>query len=125
MLIHFLPTSRFFMAQSYAGLICYMAWVSSVFAHPPAKRAVAIALINAVSQIGNVAGRYVSVLYCTRSEIGVRMAFFYCGSISSNAFGALLASGILKAMKGAMGRAAWRWLFYVGSCGKAFVVIGG
>lgn len=44
------------MAQSYAGLVCYMAWVSSVFAHPPAKRAVAIALINAVSQLGNVAG---------------------------------------------------------------------
>ncbi|VDC02652.1 unnamed protein product [Peniophora sp. CBMAI 1063] len=49
----------------------------------------------------------------TRSEIGVRMAFFYCGSISSNAFGALLASGILKGMTGAMGRAAWRWLFYI------------
>ncbi|KZV66456.1 MFS general substrate transporter [Peniophora sp. CONT] len=49
----------------------------------------------------------------TRSEIGVRMAFFYCGSISSNAFGALLASGILKGMRGAMGRAAWRWLFFI------------
>ena len=30
-----------------------------------------------------------------KNEIGLRMALLYCGSIISNAFGALMASGIL------------------------------
>ncbi|KAI0029233.1 MFS general substrate transporter [Vararia minispora EC-137] len=49
----------------------------------------------------------------TKKELGFRMAFFYCGSISSNAFGALIASGILRNMGGRLGHAAWRWLFYI------------
>lgn len=43
-----------------------------------------------------------------RDEIGLRTAILYCGNIISNAFGALLASGILGGMNGALGHAAWR-----------------
>ncbi|KAI0068747.1 MFS general substrate transporter [Artomyces pyxidatus] len=49
----------FLMAQSYAGFICFLAWTSNTLARPPAKRAVALAFINAFSQLGNIAGSYV------------------------------------------------------------------
>ncbi|KAF8913854.1 MFS general substrate transporter [Gymnopilus junonius] len=51
--------SLFLMAQSYAGFVVLYAWMSNTFARPPSKRAVALALINAFSQLGNVAGSYV------------------------------------------------------------------
>jgi len=51
--------SLFLMAQSYAGFVCFYAWLSNSFARPPSKRAVALALINAFSQLGNIAGSYV------------------------------------------------------------------
>ncbi|KAJ7638769.1 MFS general substrate transporter [Roridomyces roridus] len=50
-----------------------------------------------------------------RDEIGLRTAILYCGNIISNAFGSLMASGILANMDGKLGHAAWRWLFYIGS----------
>lgn len=37
----------------------FYSWISSSFPRPPAKRAVALAAINAFSQLGNVAGSYV------------------------------------------------------------------
>ncbi|KXX73408.1 putative tartrate transporter [Madurella mycetomatis] len=37
----------------------FYSWISSSFPRPPAKRAVVIAMINAFSQLGNVAGFYV------------------------------------------------------------------
>ncbi|KAH7915561.1 major facilitator superfamily domain-containing protein [Hygrophoropsis aurantiaca] len=48
-----------------------------------------------------------------RNEVGFRTALLYCGNIISNAFGALIASGILNDMQGKLGDAAWRWLFYI------------
>ncbi|TFK75966.1 MFS general substrate transporter [Pluteus cervinus] len=51
--------SLFLMAQSYAGFICFLAWASSSIAHPPAKRAVGLAFINAFSSLGNIPGSYV------------------------------------------------------------------
>jgi MFS family permease len=50
---------RFLAAQSYAGFIVFFAWVSTSIPRPPSKRAVALAFINAFSQLGNVAGSYV------------------------------------------------------------------
>ena len=47
------------MAQAYAGFSVFYGWMSNNFPSPPAKRAVALALINAFSQLGNVAGSYV------------------------------------------------------------------
>ena len=43
-----------------------------------------------------------------RDEVGFRTALLYCGNIISNAFGALIASGILDGMQGKLGDAAWR-----------------
>lgn len=39
--------------------IVFYSWISSSFPRPPAKRAVALAMVNAFSQLGNVAGSYV------------------------------------------------------------------
>jgi hypothetical protein len=49
----------FLQAGSYAGFIVFYSWLSSSFPRPPAKRAVAIAMVNAFSQLGNIAGSYV------------------------------------------------------------------
>jgi hypothetical protein len=51
-----LTVISFLMAQSYTGFICFLAWASNTFARPPSKRAVALAFINAFSQLGNLAG---------------------------------------------------------------------
>lgn len=65
-----------------------------------------------------------------RSELGLRTAYLSCGILISNAFGSLVASGILSGMQGKRGHAAWRsvalmrelgilthvhfrWLFYI------------
>lgn len=47
--------SRFLMAQSYAGFIIYLSWASGTI-RPAYKRAVALAFINMVSSLGNIAG---------------------------------------------------------------------
>lgn len=49
------------MAQAGAGFMCLLAWSSSTVSNPPEKRAVALALINAVAQSANIAGSYVWV----------------------------------------------------------------
>lgn len=51
--------------------IVFYSWISSSFPRPPAKRAVALAAINAFSQLGNVAGSYVWGL----SEDGFRKSY--------------------------------------------------
>ncbi|KAH0497684.1 hypothetical protein TgHK011_004973 [Trichoderma gracile] len=61
----------FLQASSYAGFIVFYSWISSSFPRPPAKRAVAIAMVNAFSQLGNVAGSYVWDL----SENGYRKSY--------------------------------------------------
>jgi len=40
-----------------------------------------------------------------------RTALLSCGGLISNAFGSLIASGILDGMDGKLGRAAWRYVF--------------
>lgn len=56
--------------RNYSFIVFY-SWISSTFPRPPAKRAVAIAMINAFSQLGNVAGSYVWNL----SENGYRKSY--------------------------------------------------
>ncbi|KAF8558924.1 MFS general substrate transporter [Imleria badia] len=48
----------------------------------------------------------------TRNELGLRIAILTCGSSISNAFGSLIASGLLSVMDGTLGVPAWRWLFF-------------
>ncbi|KAL1723380.1 major facilitator superfamily domain-containing protein [Schizophyllum commune] len=50
--------AMFMMAQMYAGNIVFTAWASASVAHPPAKRAVALAFMNSVASFGNVFGSY-------------------------------------------------------------------
>lgn len=47
-----------------------------------------------------------------RDELGLRMAYFTGGSSLANAFGSLIASGVLATMDGKLGYQAWRWLFF-------------
>jgi sugar phosphate permease len=44
-------------------------------------------------------------------------------ALRRNAFGSLIASGILNGMDGKLGRAAWRWLFYIEGALTVFVAI--
>ncbi|KAL2822864.1 major facilitator superfamily domain-containing protein [Aspergillus granulosus] len=68
----------FLQASSYAGFIVFYSWISTSFPRPPAKRAVAIAMINAFSQLGNVAGSYVWDLSANgfRQSYGIVTAMF-------------------------------------------------
>lgn len=68
----------FLQASSYAGFIVFYSWISSSFPRPPAKRAVALAMVNAFSQLGNVAGAYVWDLKDNgfRSSYGIVTAMF-------------------------------------------------
>lgn len=68
----------FLQASSYAGFIVFYSWISSSFPRPPAKRAVAIAMINAFSQLGNIAGSYVWNLpdHGYRKSYGIVTAMF-------------------------------------------------
>ncbi|KAG2366718.1 major facilitator superfamily domain-containing protein [Suillus spraguei] len=56
---------------------------------------------------------YLLSRWYTRKELAARSAWFYCGLLISNAFGSLVAAGILAKMQGVLGLAAWRWLFYI------------
>jgi len=57
----------------------------------------------------------------TRSALGLRTAVLSCGLLISNAFGSLVASGILDGVQGKLGHAAWRWLFYIEGALTIFV----
>ncbi|KAG0697636.1 major facilitator superfamily domain-containing protein [Suillus ampliporus] len=50
--------SLFLMAQVIAGIMVLWGWISNTFHREPAKRAVAIALINGLLQTGGIAGSY-------------------------------------------------------------------
>jgi MFS family permease len=68
----------FLQASSYCGFIVMYSWISSSFPRPPAKRAVAIAMVNAFSQFGNIAGAYVFNLPQNgyRGSYGILTAMF-------------------------------------------------
>lgn len=51
---------RFLMAQVLAGYLVLLGWINNTFAREPAKRAVAIALMNSLGQTGNFIGSSVT-----------------------------------------------------------------
>lgn len=73
--------SLFLMAQSYAAFILFLTWISNSIPRPPSKRAVALATINAFSQLGNVAGSYV-----WPTMWGPSYRFSYAITIATNGF---------------------------------------
>ncbi|KAI0055452.1 MFS general substrate transporter [Artomyces pyxidatus] len=56
---------------------------------------------------------YLLSRWYTRKELGLRAALLYSGLLISNAFGSLMAAGILSHMDGVLGIRAWRWIFYI------------
>ncbi|GJE91441.1 MFS general substrate transporter [Phanerochaete sordida] len=56
---------------------------------------------------------YLLSRWYTRKELAFRAAILYGGLLVSNAFGNLIAAGILNGMEGKLGVRAWRWLFYI------------
>ncbi|CAN8103904.1 unnamed protein product [Discula destructiva] len=82
----------FLQASSYAGFIVFYSWISSSFPRPPAKRAVALAAINAFSQLGNVAGSYVWGLKADgyRKSYGIVTAMFGITIFACYAFKVIL-----------------------------------
>lgn len=52
----------------------------------------------------------------TRKELAHRFAWFFAGNQLANAFGGLIAAGILKNLNGSLGLVAWRWLFIIEGC---------
>ena len=55
---------------------------------------------------------YLSKWY-TKTELNLRMSFFYSSSLLSGAFGNLIAAGILSGLDGKRGLAAWQWLYII------------
>jgi len=56
---------------------------------------------------------YLLSRWYTRKELAFRSAVLYVGLLLSNAFGSLMAAGILGTMDGKRGIRAWRWLFII------------
>lgn len=96
----------FLQAGSYSGFIVLYSWISSSFPRPPAKRAVAIALINAFSQIGSIAGSYVWNLKEDgyRKSYGIVLAMFGIALIGCIALRVML-TRLNKKLES--GEAAW------------------
>ena len=82
----------FLQAGAYAGFIVFYSWISTSFPRPPAKRAVAIALLNAFSNIGNIIGSYVWDLKENgyRKSYGTVLAMFGVTILGSYAFRMIL-----------------------------------
>ncbi|ETW74943.1 major facilitator superfamily [Heterobasidion irregulare TC 32-1] len=56
---------------------------------------------------------YLLSRWYTNKELAFRSAILYSGLLISNAFGSLMAAGILSGMEGRLGITSWRWLFYI------------
>ncbi|PBL03644.1 MFS general substrate transporter [Armillaria gallica] len=56
---------------------------------------------------------YLLSSWYTKKELAFRSAILFSGLLISNAFGSLMAAGILGGMEGVRGIRAWRWLFYI------------
>jgi len=64
---------------------------------------------------------YLLSRWYTKKELAFRSAFLYAGLLISNAFGSLMAAGILANMEGIRGIRAWRWLFFIEGAITIFV----
>ncbi|KAH7906801.1 major facilitator superfamily domain-containing protein [Hygrophoropsis aurantiaca] len=66
---------------------------------------------------------YLLSRWYTKKELAFRSAIFFVGLLVSNAFGSLIAAGILGNMQGKLGIAAWRWLFYIEASGTGAITM--
>ncbi|KAJ8079900.1 hypothetical protein PM082_016725 [Marasmius tenuissimus] len=56
---------------------------------------------------------YLLSRWYTKKELAFRSSIFFTGLLTSNAFGTLMAAGVLSGMEGKLGIRAWRWLFFI------------
>ncbi|KUL88948.1 hypothetical protein ZTR_03405 [Talaromyces verruculosus] len=49
----------------------------------------------------------------TKKEMAMRCAWLYAGNFLSNAFGSLIALGVIETLAGAHGLSSWRWLYII------------
>ena len=59
----------------------------------------------------------------TRRELTKRNAILFCGNLIANAFSALVGAAVLPNMKGVLGHAAWRWLFWIEGMSKSLTLM--
>lgn len=74
----------------YPALVVAFAWISNTLPRPPAKRAAALAFINA---FGNASSIYASYMYPSSAGPQYRVAFAVCGATAGVA---ILGAGVLK-----------------------------
>lgn len=80
------------MPGCFAGYVVALGWISSTIPRPPAKRAAALALINAISNTSSIASSY---LYPTSSAPRYILAFTVC---SCTSLIAVFTASVLRAM---------------------------
>ncbi|KAI5120275.1 hypothetical protein M0805_005332 [Coniferiporia weirii] len=56
---------------------------------------------------------YILSRWYTRKELAFRASILFAGLLIANAFGSLMAAGILSNMEGKRGIRGWRWLFFI------------
>ncbi|KAH8115373.1 major facilitator superfamily domain-containing protein [Phellopilus nigrolimitatus] len=56
---------------------------------------------------------YLILRWYTRKELAFRSSLLIVGLLISNAFGSLMAAGILSHMEGVRGIRGWKWLFFI------------
>ncbi|KAI0653992.1 MFS general substrate transporter [Cubamyces menziesii] len=89
-------------SKTYAGMV-----VARIFVGLPEARSIPVLAAFYPGAI------YLLSRWYTRKELAFRSAILYGGLLISNAFGSLMAAGILSRMEGKLGIPAWRWLFYI------------
>ncbi|BGP05329.1 putative transporter [Rhodotorula toruloides] len=107
---------------------CMLIWGGLSVATGAAKnfgQVLAIRILLGIAESAFFPGALMTLAsWYTKRELGQRITLLYCGSLISNAFGPLIAAGILGRMEGAGGIRAWRWLFYIeGAITMAVAVI--
>ncbi|BGP22192.1 hypothetical protein JCM10295v2_001070 [Rhodotorula toruloides] len=107
---------------------CMLTWGALSVATGAAKnyaQVIAIRFLLGIAESAFFPGALMTLAsWYPKRELGQRITLLYCGSLISNAFGPLIAAGILGRMDGAGGIRAWRWLFYIeGSITMAVAVI--
>ena len=93
---------------SFLGALCtrfFLGFVEAAF-FPGALVVVAVSM--SMQQNLTMSYQFLLSRWYTRRELSQRTALLFSGSLISNGFGTLLASGILNAMDGVLGFAAWR-----------------
>ncbi|KAL7946067.1 MFS general substrate transporter [Trichoderma barbatum] len=116
---------RFFKAhRQIGGCVILFATLSCCMA--AAKNAAAILalriLFGFVSTFLQALTLYTSLWY-KRNELASRSGAFYSAATIAGGFSGLIAYAIQKNLDGALGRAAWQWLFIIQGCAGIFVGI--